>query len=44
MDPDVKKFYKYDYYIQINLSTVTGNTLKKILKRNAGKSEEESKK
>jgi hypothetical protein len=27
-NPKEKKYYLYDYYIQINLSTVNGNTLK----------------
>lgn len=33
-DPEVKKFYKYDYFIQMTLSTVDGNTLKELMKLN----------
>jgi len=32
-DPEVRKFYTYDYYIQLTLSTVNGNSLKKMLKQ-----------
>ena len=46
-DPEVKKYYKYDYYIQLSLSKVEGHSLKQILKQNSkresGGSEEELK-
>ncbi|CDW85582.1 oxidation resistance protein [Stylonychia lemnae] len=32
-DPEIKKNYKYDYYIQLNLSTVNGNSLKQLISR-----------
>ena len=31
-DPEVKKYYVYDYYIQLNLSTVNGNSLRQLIK------------
>jgi hypothetical protein len=32
-DPEKKRYYMYDYYIQLNLSTVNGKALKKMLTR-----------
>jgi hypothetical protein len=41
-DPEIKKFYKYDYYVQINLSTVNGHSLRQSL--TMGKSPDKGKK
>ena len=37
-----KKHYMYDYYIQLNLSTVNGNSLKHILNKNNKTNKKES--
>ena len=40
MNPDIKKYYIYDYYLQLNLSTVNGNSLKQLLVKSKSKRKE----
>ncbi|CDW83732.1 oxidation resistance protein [Stylonychia lemnae] len=41
-DPEVKKYYKYDYFIQMNLLTVDGLNLVKVMKTLSGLHDDDS--
>ena len=32
-DPEIKKYYTYDYFVQLTLSTVNGISVKKVLEK-----------